>query len=181
MKNLVYVTGNAQKAKHFAAMMKMDIPHISIDVDEIQSLDIREVVEHKARQAYAQVKQPVIVEDTQLIFSSLGALPGPFIKWFQHELGHEGLCRLLGGKERTAFAGAAMAYFDGADITIFERQLEGAIVDKPSESKTGFGWNIIFKPKGSSITLGEMDELEFHRWYAQIKPFDELKKFLSSI
>lgn len=99
--NAVYVTGNEHKAKYFKKMVGLDIPHQAIELDEIQSLSLVEVVTHKAKQAYGIVKKPVIVEDTKLTFLALGELPGPFIKWFQESLGNEGLCRMLDGYEDT--------------------------------------------------------------------------------
>jgi len=179
MIGVVYVTGNPHKAKYFERMIKMDIPHKSFDVDEIQSTSILEIVEHKARQAYELAKCPVIVEDTKLSFKVLGALPGPLIKWFLQELGAKGLCSLLDGyNDRTAFAGAVIAYFDGTNLEIFERELQGTIAKEPSKNDTGFGWNVIFIPKGSKITLADMSELEFEKYYAKIKPFDEVANFL---
>lgn len=178
MKDVVYVTGNVQKAKHFMDIMQMDIPHQSVDVDELQSLDIREVVEHKAREAFKQVGKPVIVEDTRLEFKALGRLPGTFIKWFQQELGYDGLCRILDGKSRSATAGAAFAFYDGKTMNVFESQLEGEILDNPSMKESNFGWNVIFKPKGSMLSFAEMKDAEFREWYLQVKPFDELKTFL---
>ena len=179
--NVVYVTGNANKAKYFTRMTKMDIPHMSFDVDEIQSTSISEIVEHKARQAYILAKRPVIVEDTKLSFRVLGALPGPLIKWFFQELGEEGLCRLLDSyNDRTAFAGAAIAYFDGVNLKIFERELEGTIAKVPSKNNTGFGWNTIFVPKGAKTTLADMTEKEFEKYYAKITPFDEVSEFLKN-
>ena len=181
MNEVVYVTGNPNKAKYFERMTKLDIPHMSFDVDEIQSTDLKEVVEHKARQAYELARRPVIVEDTKLSFKVLGALPGPLIKWFQQELGEGGLCRLLDGYgDRTAFAGAAIAYFDGSTLEIFERELEGSIAKVPSKNNTGFGWNTIFVPKGAKTTLAEMTEVEFEKYYAKIKPFDEVSEFLKN-
>lgn len=162
-------------------MTKMDIPHMSFDVDEIQSTSLSEIVEHKARQAYKLAKCPVIIEDTKLSFKALGALPGPLIKWFFQELGDYGLCRLLDQyDDRTAFAGAAIAYFDGTNLEIFERELEGTIAKAPSNNSTGFGWNNIFIPTGAKITLAEMTEKEFEKQYAKIKPFDELVNFLKT-
>jgi len=181
MKNVVYVTGNEHKAKYFVRMTKLDIPRISLDLDEIQSTSLSEIVEHKARQAYALVNKPVIVEDTKLSFGVLGALPGTFIKWFQQELGEEGLCRLLNSyDDRSAFAGAAIAYFDGTCLEIFERELEGTIAKQPSKNSTGFGWNTIFIPKGADITFADMEESEFEKWYAKVKPFDEIANFLKN-
>ena len=179
--NVVYVTGNQHKAKHFSSIVGMDIERVNVDVNEIQSLNLREVVEYKAKATYEVVKRPVIVEDTKLVFRALGALPGPFIKWFMEELGHEGLCRLVDGKDRTAFAGAAIAYYDGENLEIFERELEGEILQSPVLGGTGFGWNAIFKPKGADKSLSEMDKQEFESWYCRVKPFDEIASFLRSL
>lgn len=49
--------------------------HEKIDLDEIQSLDLREIVEHKVRQAFEKTGKPVLVEDTSLRFEALGNLP----------------------------------------------------------------------------------------------------------
>jgi non-canonical purine NTP pyrophosphatase (RdgB/HAM1 family) len=179
--NVVYVTGNEHKAKHFSEMVGMYIENVAVDIDEIQSLSLREIIEYKAKQAYDKVKKPVIVEDTKLIFNALGSLPGPLIKWFLDELKVEGLCKLLDGyDDRTAVAGAAIAYYDGVNLEIFEKELIGIIADKP-KGKSGFGWNVIFIPNGSTQTLGEMNDVEFKKYYAKIKPFWEISKFLKNL
>ncbi len=180
MKDIVLVTSNQHKAHYFSQMIGMDVENIAIDVEEIQSLDIREVATHKVKLAYAVVKRPVVVEDTQLVFHALGLLPGPFIKWFLDSLGVEGLCKLLEPyADRTATAGAVIAYFDGTNLELFEKSLSGKIADSPRGS-SGFGWNRIFIPEGSDKTLGEMDEEEFELFYKKVKAFDELAKFLNS-
>ena len=178
MKQSTLITGNAHKAKHFSAIMQMDIPHHAVDVEEIQSLDIKKVVEHKAREAFRILQSPVIVEDTKLEFEALGRLPGTFIKWFMEELSCEELCRLIDGKSRNATAGAAIAYYDGETLEIFERSLQGEILQSPEIGESGFGWNAIFKPKDSPKSFASMTEEEFHSYYRRVKPFDELKSFL---
>ena len=179
--NVVYVTGNEHKAKHFSEMVGLDIENIAVDIDEIQSLSLREIIEHKAKQAYEKVKRPVIVEDTKLTFNALGSLPGPLIKWFLDELNVEGLCKVLDGyNDRSAIAGAAIAYYDGVNLEIFEKELSGKIADKP-KGKSGFGWNVIFIPDGSTKTLGEMNEDDFKKYYAKIKPFEEISIFLKNL
>ena len=37
-----------------------------------------------------QIGGPVITEDTALCFAALNGLPGPYIKFFWHQLGPEG-------------------------------------------------------------------------------------------
>lgn len=179
--NVVFVTGNEHKAKWLSRMVGIKLPHEKVDVEEIQSLDLREIIEHKARTAFTQLQRPVVVEDTKLSFRVLGALPGPFIKWFREEIGDAGLCKLLDGyDDRTAFAGAAIAYFDGHELEIFEREYEGTITAEP-RGTSGYGWNKIFVPKGADRTLGEMTDEEFAQWYMRIKPIDELTGFLRSL
>lgn len=63
--------------------------HEKIELDEIQSLNLDEVVTHKVKQAYEKAEKPVLVEDTSLIFLALGKLPGTFIRFFVQEIGHE--------------------------------------------------------------------------------------------
>lgn len=181
MIDVIYVTGNENKAKLFAKMVGIDIPHMKIDVVEIQSLNLAEVVEYKAKQAYEKVGKPVIVEDTKLIFNALGLLPGPFIKFFIESLDFEGLCTLLDGyNDRSAVAGAAIAYYDGTNLEIFEKELSGSIAKSPSGS-TGFGWDCIFIPHDSHIVRGEMDEETYIKSYKNTKPFEQLSKFLKKI
>jgi len=39
---------------------------------------------------FLQIGRPVITEDTALCFAAMNGLPGPYIKFFLRELGHEG-------------------------------------------------------------------------------------------
>lgn len=176
--NPVYVTGNENKARLFNKMVGMDLEHVGVDIEEIQSLDLREVVEHKAKAAFRELQKPVVVEDTQLIFHALGRLPGPFIKWFLEDLGNDGVCRILNSfDDRSATAGSAIAFYDGKKLKIFESSLSGSIADSP-RGDSGFGWNVIFVPDGSKKTFGEMREPEFEKYYKLVKPFDRLSQFL---
>ncbi len=176
----VYVTGNVNKAKHFSAMLGRDIEHVAVDVEEIQSLDVREVVAHKARAAYEKIKRPVIVEDTTLVFTALGALPGPLIKWFLEELKPEGLSALLEGKDRTAIIGSAIAYYDGEQLEIFTTEKRGTIADYP-RGTNGWGFDPGFILDGQDKTNAELSDEEYELMYKGVKPFAELAEFLSSL
>lgn len=181
MTDLVFVTGNDHKAKYFSKMVGVEVRRVKIDLDEIQSLELREVVEHKVKQAYEKLKCPVIVEDTKLVITALGKLPGPFIKFFLDELGVEGICKLLNGyQNRSAIAGAAIAYYDGTKLKIFENEYKGFISKEP-EGDSGFGWNRVFIPNDEKVTLGTMSEDDFEYHYGKIKPFQEVADFLKTI
>lgn len=136
------------------------IAHHKLDLPEIQSLDPHEVAAHKAREAYAQLKCPVLVEDFSVRFAALGALPGPLIKWFLEELKPEGMCKLLNYYEtRQAFVQDCFAYYDGGEVQIFDGTLEGSIALEP-RGEFGYGTDSIFIPKGWNKTWGEMDKEE---------------------
>lgn len=157
---LTFVTGNAAKAEQLSRHLEFSVDCKEIPVPEIQSLDLREIAEHKAREAYRQLHTPVLVEDTSLVFTALGRLPGPFIKWFLQELDNEGLCRLLDGQgRRDALARVCFCFHDGDAFEVFEGEMKGTIADSP-RGERGFGWDPIFIPEGRTKTLGEMDVKE---------------------
>ena len=55
-----------------------------------------------------------MVEDTSLCFNAYGGLPGPYIKWFLKNLGHEGLNKMLAGfEDKSAYAQCIFAYSPG--------------------------------------------------------------------
>ncbi len=177
MKKIVFVTGNQNKADYLAKFLNHPMDHQKIDLDEIQSLDLREIIDHKVRQAYAKIKKPVIVEDVSLEFVALGGLPGPFIRFFVDNVKFQDICSMINGKDRTAVAKCAIGYFDGKILKIFEKSLKGKIAKRPA-GKNGFGWDRIFIPQGYDVTRASLNEIDDKKTFLKIKPFAELKKFL---
>ncbi len=179
MSNITFITGNQNKADYLARYLGYPVDHVKLDLDEIQSLDLKEIVEHKVLQAYEKVQKPVVVEDVSLEFVALGKLPGPFIKFFLEEMSFEMLCSLLDGKSRKAVARCVFGYFDGNEMKLFESSMEGEIAETPS-GENGFGWDKIFIPQGYGVTRASLNEEDDKKTYLGIKPFAELKAFLES-
>lgn len=177
MKTVTFITGNQDKAYYLAKHLGIEIAHQKVDLEEIQSLSLHEISTFKARHAYKIVGSPVLVEDVGLTFHALGNLPGPFIKWFESEMGHEKLCRLLDGfDDRSATAACVFAYYDGEKFKTFEGSLDGTIADHP-RGNNGFGWDPIFIPQGYTVTRAEMSNQDDELTYATIKPFSALRQF----
>ena len=176
----VYVTGNPNKARLFSKSLGIDLEYVAAEVEEIQSLDARIVVEHKAKTAYEKLNRPVVVEDTSLSFNALGALPGPLIKWFLEELGPKGLCQLLEGKERTATLSSGIAYYDGSSLEIFVTETQGTIAESPRGSN-GYGWDSTFIFNGQDKTNAELSDEMYAVLYGRVKPFAELASFLKTL
>ena len=181
MRELTFITGNQGKADFLAKYLGLEIAHQEVDIEEIQSLNLNEIAENKARQAYAVIGSPVLVEDVGLTLKSLGNLPGPFIKWFELEMGLDGICKLVDGFDsREAIGSITYCYFDGATPKFFNGKIEGVIASQP-KGTNNFGWDPIFIPKGAQKTLAEMDKIETEKYSLRTTTvYPQLKEFLVS-
>jgi non-canonical purine NTP pyrophosphatase (RdgB/HAM1 family) len=181
-KKPIFVTGNQNKADYLSKLLGITLKHQKIDLDEIQSIDLRTVVEHKVKQAFAIIKAPVLVEDTSLSFVALNGLPGTFIKFFVDEVGLEATCRILDGfSDRTAVARTGYGYYDGTKFTYIEGSHTGLISQSPGTGNRGFGWDRIFIPDGyGGKNRSDLSEPEYDELYLKIKPAGKLREFLTS-
>lgn len=177
----VFITGNQNKADYLARTLGIELEHQKVELDEIQSTDLREIVEHKVKQAFAQIGKPVLVEDVSLRFESLGGLPGPFVKFFVDAPdGLEKMCRMLDAfEDRSARAECVFGFYDGTSLQFFEGGLNGKIAKNP-RGENGFGWDKIFEPEGyEGETRAELTPEGDAVTYATIKPFAALREFLN--
>jgi non-canonical purine NTP pyrophosphatase (RdgB/HAM1 family) len=180
--NVVFITGNDKKVEFLNQYLGLEIEHQKLELDEIQSLDLHEVTEHKVRQAFDLVKRPVLVEDVAFSLKAMGKLPGTLVKWFLQELDVEGICELADMYgDRRAIAEVCYAYFDGKKLKFFDGKLDGTVAETP-RTDDGFGWNRIFIPEGQSKANSEMVEEEMARYSVRTREvYPQLKKFLISI
>jgi non-canonical purine NTP pyrophosphatase (RdgB/HAM1 family) len=178
--HITFITGNPSKAKQLSLHLNLLVHHRKVDLPEIQSLDLLEIVTHKTRAAYELVKTPVLVEDTSLTFHALGKLPGPLIKWFLTELDNDGLAKILNGyTDRSAKAEVLFGLYDGNIMRTFSGSINGTIADTP-RGETGFGWDPIFIPEGYNKTWGEMDAEEQKETSMRRIALKQLESFLIS-
>jgi non-canonical purine NTP pyrophosphatase (RdgB/HAM1 family) len=178
---LQFITGNAGKFKEFQDLLSIPLEQLDIEVPEIQSLDPKEVIEQKLRAAREHAHGEYLVEDSSLTLDCLaGALPGPFIKWFEKALGNDGIANLA---ERCGQDGAEgktlIGYSDAAGKEyFFEGTVRGRIV-KPRGDKD-FGHGPIFQPESSAKTYGEMEREEKYAVGSRAKALAKLREFLTS-
>lgn len=177
---LTFVTGNAHKAEKTSLLIGRPLQHQKLDLDEIQTMDLTKLVEHKVRQAYELIKSPVIVDDFGFCLGALYDLPGPFTKFFvEPEGGDEKLCRIADIlNDRSASIVSVVGYFDGKSLEIFEGTFYGKISDHP-KGKNGIGTDRIFIPDGYNKTRAQMDDKEYNEFYEKFRPFDKLRDFLN--
>jgi len=177
MEAVTLVTGNAGKVREVRRYLGEAVEHVDLDLPEIQSLDPREIVEEKAWHAFRELGRPVLVEDVSLVFRALGGLPGPFIKWFESELGHEGLCRLVDGKDRACVATVTYGYCDGDEVIFAEGEMRGTVAEHP-RGDMSFGWGNIFLPEGEMRTYAELSEEDQTPVSMRREALEKLKSFL---
>jgi non-canonical purine NTP pyrophosphatase (RdgB/HAM1 family) len=153
---LYFITGNEGKFKEIAAIIP-NLEMLKLDLDEIQSLDPRAVIEHKLAQAAAQHDGEFIVEDTSLAFSCLNGFPGTLAKWLEVKIGVEGMAALvLKYEDRSATARVTIGYRSGnGQNHFFTGEQKGDIV-APRGTVNTFGWNSIFQPLGHDRTFAEL-------------------------
>ena len=183
MKAVTFITGNQHKADYLSRMLGLPLKHRAVDLTEIQSTSLEEVVEHKVRQAYKIAKCPVLVEDVALEFTALGGLPGPFIKFFvEAPHGLENLCRMLDNfNDRSAVAACVFGYYDGRRLKLFRAELGGVIAEHPT-GDGGFGWDKIFCPDGyGGKTRAELAPDEDAETYRSFKPIADVRQFIAAL
>ncbi len=157
----LFVTSNHNKAREAAEILKLELHTVALDLPEPQGLDVAEVAAQKARAARGALgdpDQPVLVEDSGLVFEAWNGLPGALTKWFLNSVGNQGLLRMLSAyNDRSARAVCAVAVsYAGGSVRAFVGEVRGDIAPEPRGSG-GFGWDPIFVPKGYTRTYAELD------------------------
>jgi len=159
-----FATNNINKfneARRVLAEYKIAVGMLRVKTAEIQSANLREIAQTSARDAFKRCRLPVIVEDAGLFIDALRGFPGPYAAYVYKTIGNKGLLKLIENVEdRKAKFQSVIAYCDsysGAPAC-FEGEAAGKITneERRGNSKSGFGFDPIFQPRGSAKTFAEM-------------------------
>lgn len=173
---LYFITGNEKKLKE-ARQILGNVESLEIDLPEIQSLDPKEVIEAKLREAQKYHRGPLFCEDVSLSLECLNGLPGTLIKWFLQSLGPEGIAAIAKQYNNSkATAKAFIGYYCNGKLHFFEGKVQGSIV-APRGGST-FGWDPIFQPDGHDKTFAEMTLEEKNKISHRRQAFQKLKEYL---
>jgi non-canonical purine NTP pyrophosphatase (RdgB/HAM1 family) len=157
---LTLITGNPGKLAEARRILGreagFELEAVSIDLPEIQSLDMEEILRAKGEEAWRRLGRPVVVEETGLELEALGGFPGPLVKWMLHAVGAAGIARTaLALGDARATARCALLYRDASRVVVGEGAVRGEVV-LPPRGQGGFGWDPIFRPVGEAGTYAEM-------------------------
>lgn len=187
--HIEYITSNSNKfaeAKHI--LSSWNLTQVDIDLPEIQG-DSHQVICAKAKNAYAILKRPLIVEDVSLSCPAIGGLPGPYVKDFLLKLGSQGLYELIHKySDHSVQVICLAAYIDNTEQPIiFEGLQEGTIVaPRVSSNLSGgnlnlYGWNPIVQPLGLTKTYAEMSLEERSKISMRFLALSKVDQFLKEI
>ena len=130
LSDLVVVTTNPDKLAEINKILGTNFKVSKIEIPEIQSLDLDEIITEKAKTAYKLIKKPVLVEDVSFEIEALNNLPGTFIKFFLKTLGTEGTVSLVKGKKTDTKVTTAAAIYDGKKLKFLKGTIKGTLSAK---------------------------------------------------
>lgn len=178
MRPIIFVTSNKNKLTEAAAFLGTPVTGAHVEVHELQSMDLRVIIEHKTKEAFKTLGKPCITEDGGLFVDALRGFPGPFVKWWDQTIGYTKLAALL-GRNRKAIFQTAFGYYDGKHFKLFVGTLRGTFTRKPRGTH-GWGFDSWFIPKGSKRTLGQMKLVEKIQHSPRSAALHKLRKYLRS-
>lgn len=175
---MYFVTSNENKVREAEAILGRRLRRANIDIPEIQSLDVEEVVKAKARAAFGRIKRPVLVEDTGFYIPALNNFPGPLIKWLLKTIGNQGICNLLKEeKNRRVTVKTCFCLYNGKKFRIFSGEKTGTMPKNP-EGTSGFGWDPIFIPDNYKKSFAEMSSEDKNLISMRKIALEKLRQFL---
>jgi len=177
--DLVFVTSNLGKLREAQEVLGEKVEHQALDLLEIQSLELEEVVRHKARSAYQRIGRPVLVEDTSLELAGLGGFPGPLVRWLLVSIGPAGISRMAHAFPDPRAVVRCMACAADGDEEICGLGVVRGLIAEAPRGRKGFGWDSIFIPDGGDgKTYGQMSAARKNAVSHRRKALEALKRAL---
>jgi XTP/dITP diphosphohydrolase len=150
-----FVTGNRMKLAEARRLSGTELEGIDLELPEIQSLDLDEVLRAKGEAAQLRLGRPLLVDETALGLAALNGFPGPLIKWLLDSIGAEGTARLAEAQgDCRAQAQSGLLWTDGERTVVVVGAVDGILV--PPRGEARFGWDTIFQPDGGDRTYAEL-------------------------
>jgi non-canonical purine NTP pyrophosphatase (RdgB/HAM1 family) len=179
MHKLHYITSNQGKirvANKYLHPLGIEIVQKTLDLVEIQSDNIEEITKHKAEQAFAELKHPLLVNDAGWNFVALNGFPGAYMRYVNAWLDPDDFMNLMRDKtDKTVIFTEYFCYIDEKQSKLFTQEIRGRFLDKPDGDGPA-SWSLIsLRDDGKSITKSWEEGIdpatnyavwhEFAEWY----------------
>lgn len=189
---LVFATQNAHKAAEVNALVGEGFEILSLkdincgdDIAEYgKTLEENAII--KARYIYQKYEVDCFADDTGLVTEALDGEPGVYSARYagNHKSDKDNINLLLEKlankpNRRAAFETVICLILKGEEI-VFTGKLDGHITELPRGSN-GFGYDPVFVPDGSHLTLAELSLEEKNKISHRAKAFNQLKDYLVQV
>lgn len=173
--------GKADTARRLLSRHGIRLRHVSIDMPEPRSFNLREIAHAKARIAYSRLRKPCIVQDSGFYIKAANGFPRTFVNFGLATLGIRGMLKLVEGRDRSCQFKACLTYCESQGKYLdFMTINKGKLSGRPRGVKKEYHWSELFKvfiPEGSRKTLAEMSRDEYENWYDRTNRNSEMMKF----
>lgn len=135
MPPIYFASSNQQKfdlAKLFCDEAGVTIEQVSAgDIPEIQGENPRDIIEHKAREAFKAYGKPLVVSDDSWNIPALHGFPGPYMKSINYWFSPNDFLNLMRDKaDRTVYLEPYIAYVDAYEVVVFEGRIPGVMLNE---------------------------------------------------
>ncbi|HIK00843.1 TPA: RdgB/HAM1 family non-canonical purine NTP pyrophosphatase [archaeon] len=162
-KTFYFATSNKGKfaeAKEKFRAAGMKLKRKPVELLEIQSDDVKEIVRISALELTKTFKKPFYVEDTAFFINALNGFPGTYAKHVYFTIGLRNVLKLMqGAKNRNARFETAIAFRDGNREKVFKGICRGNVTHSVQGTQ-GWGYDPIFVPEGDRKTFASDPRLK---------------------
>lgn len=185
-KKLLFVTGNDNKINEaWMYLSNYDIEKAWVEVPEIQSVKVTEVIKEKLNSAFSQTESPCFVMDASLVINGMCDIqnreknfPWALIKDVFRSMGAENIAKIVQiTNDKRCQWKSILGYHDGVEQHFFEESVDWNIADVPRWTN-GYDWDTIFIPKWESRTFAEMSPEEKQQYALTRKLYTQFWNFL---
>jgi dephospho-CoA kinase len=157
------VTGNPGKLVEARRLWGEPLESVAVDLEEIQSLDLEQVLQAKAAAAGQRIARAYAVEETGLYLAALNGFPGPLVRWMLDSIAAAGIARTARLHADPAATARCALLLRGEHYDVLGvGETRGQLVEPP-RGEGGFGWDAVFQPDGQHATYAEMSNEEKDR------------------
>jgi len=178
-RRLDFFTSNKSKvdeARLFLSPLGYSVVWRRADLVESQARTLGEVVKVKLASAPLDAGL-AMVEDSGFFVHTLNGFPGVYSSYVFKTIGCDGILRLLGNLRRDAHFEAVVGIRRRHETKLFKGMVKGRIPAQPRGSE-GFGFDPIFIPEGSTLTMAELPRAEKVKISHRTRALESLAEWL---
>lgn len=152
---ITFITTNGWKHSEAKRLLNgVDVQWARLTLARPDTEILEEMATARVKDGFRQLGSPCFVENTSLALDGHRHFTGAQFKRELKELGEGGFAKRYGGTHGLTRVVLAFTE-DGADVQLFEGQIEGTLLAEP-RGAGGYGWDRLWVPEGYRQTLAEL-------------------------